>query len=267
MNAPIVRYQAALVPFGDLQKMAAAVAESGLFGMKDSKQALALMLTAQAEGQHPATITQDYDIIQGKATRKTHSVLARFQQAGGRVEWHALSDTKADATFTPPSGSGKPLRLGWTIEMARHAGLVEKDNWKRYPRAMLRSRLIAEGVRATYPAAIGGMLIAEEVQDMDSVPGEVTEKTVIVERPKAKPEEPPVPASNDQPTAETGDAPQGEAAPETEEGLTEGAKTTLRNALKRHGRTEADLVAAGFLGVDCLPFSRFNDAMAWLKKG
>ena len=73
MNAPAV-YHGDLIPFADLQKMAAAIAESGLFGMKDTKQALGLMLTAQAEGQHPATITQDYDIIQGKATRKTHYV-------------------------------------------------------------------------------------------------------------------------------------------------------------------------------------------------
>lgn len=76
----------ALIPFNELQQMGSALAQSGLFGMKTPDQAIALMLVAQAEGQHPATIAQDYDIIQGKATRKTHSVLARFQAAGGKVE-------------------------------------------------------------------------------------------------------------------------------------------------------------------------------------
>jgi hypothetical protein len=52
------------------------------------------------------------------------------------------------------------------IEQAKKAGLTGKDNWKNYPRAMLRARCIAEGVRAVYPAAIGGMLVAEEAQDM-----------------------------------------------------------------------------------------------------
>jgi hypothetical protein len=56
--------------------------------------------------------------------------------------------------------------MQWTIEMAHTAKLDGKDNWKGYARAMLRSRLIAEGVRATYPAAIGGMLIDSEAQDM-----------------------------------------------------------------------------------------------------
>ena len=160
----------ALIPFQDVQGMAAAIAKSGLFGMKTPDQALALMLVAQAEGQHPATITQDYDIIQGKAARKTHSVLARFQQMGGTVEWHELSDAVADASFHHKSG-GK-LRMTWTFEQAKKAGLTGKDNWKNYPRAMLRARCIAEGIRAVYPAALGGMMVSEEAQDLPPSPAE-----------------------------------------------------------------------------------------------
>jgi hypothetical protein len=145
--------------------MAGAIAKSGLFGMKQPDQALALMLVAQAEGMHPATITQDYDIIQGKACRKTHSVMARFQQMGGKVEWHELTDAIADATFSHASG-GK-LRMSWTIEQAKKAGLTNKENWRNYPRAMLRARLIAEAIRTVYPAAIGGMMLSEEAQDID----------------------------------------------------------------------------------------------------
>lgn len=147
----------------DMQTMAVAVAKSGLFGMKTPEQALALMLVAQSENMHPATITQDYDIIQGKACRKTHSVMARFQQMGGSVQWHELTDQIADATFSHPKGGS--LRITWTFEQAQRAHLTGKDNWKNYPRAMLRARCIAEGVRAVYPAAIGGMMVVEEAQD------------------------------------------------------------------------------------------------------
>lgn len=156
-----------LVPFADMQSMAHSIAASGLFGMKTADQALALMLVAQAEGQHPATITQDYDIIQGKAARKTHSVLARFQQMGGTVEWHELTDKIADATFSHKAGG--TLRLDWTFAQAEKSKLTGKDNWKNYPRAMLRARCIAEGIRAIYPAAIGGMMVSEEAQDAHPV--------------------------------------------------------------------------------------------------
>lgn len=146
--------------FEDMERMAAVLAQSGLFGVKNATQALALMLVSQAEGEHPMSVAGDYDIIQGKGTRKTHSVLARFQAMGGKVEWHELTHVKADATFSHPKGGS--LRLDWTIEQAKNAGLTGKDNWKGYARAMLRARLIAEGVRAVYPAAIGGWQVPEE---------------------------------------------------------------------------------------------------------
>ena len=152
-----------IATFDTMSRMADAMAKSNLFGVKTPDEALALMMVAQAEGQHPATIVQDYDIIHGKAARKTHSVLARFQQAGGKVEWHELSDTKAEATFSHPQGVA---RIAWTIEQAKRVGLTGKDSWQKYPRAMLRARCIAEGVRAAYPAAIGGMLVTEEAQDV-----------------------------------------------------------------------------------------------------
>lgn len=154
----------ATIPLSDMQVMSESIARSGLFGMKTADQALALMLVAQAEGMHPATITQDYDIIQGKACRKSHSVMARFQQTGGKVEWHELTDRLADATFSHPAGGA--LRMSWTWQQAESAKLTGKDNWRNYPRAMLRSRLIAEAIRAVYPAALGGMLLAEEAQDL-----------------------------------------------------------------------------------------------------
>lgn len=182
--------QVVLYGMSDMTQMAEAVAQSGLFGMKSWQQALALMLVAQAEGQHPATVTQDYDIIQGRAARKTHSVLARFQQMGGKVEWHELSDVVADATFSHPAGG--TLRIKWTFEMAKKAKLTGKDNWQNYPRAMLRARVIAEGVRAIYPAAIGGMLVAEEARDME--PRDMGAAEVIADSQKSSANEAILPA-------------------------------------------------------------------------
>lgn len=146
--------------FDDMDRMADVLAQSGLFGVKNKTQAMALMLVAQAEGEHPMSVATDYDIIQGKGTRKTHSVLARFQAMGGKIDWHELTDLRAEATFSHPKGGA--LRLEWTFDMAKKAGLTNKDNWKSYARAMLRARLIAEGVRAVYPAAIGGWQVPEE---------------------------------------------------------------------------------------------------------
>ena len=154
------------VALGDMQVMASAIVKSGLFGMKTPDQALALMIVATAEGRHPGSVASDYHIIQGRASLKADSMLARFQQSGGRVEWHDHTNEKVSATFTHPAGGS--LRIDWDMARAKAAGLGGKDNWKSYPRQMLRARVISEGVRATFPAVLNGMYTPEEVGEFDA---------------------------------------------------------------------------------------------------
>ena len=155
----------ALVPMGDLQKMAQAVASSKLFGIQNVDQALALMLVAQAEGLHPATVARDYHIIQGRPTLKSDAMLARYLNSGGKVEWHEHTDKSVAATFTHPAGGS--LRVDWDFARAKQAGLGSKDMWLKYPRQMLRARVISEGIRATNPGIAPGIYTPEEVQDFE----------------------------------------------------------------------------------------------------
>jgi len=165
------------VPFAQLERMAAAVAKSGLFGVKTPEQALSLMLIAQAEGTHPATAARDYHIIQGRPTLKADTMLARFQQAGGKVQWHAYTDEMVRATFSHPQGG--TVEIVWDIERAKRAGLTGKEVWKSYPRNMLRARTISEGVRTVYPGIAIGIYTPEELED--AAP-EVVDVTPAAER-------------------------------------------------------------------------------------
>ena len=49
--------------------------------------------------------------------------------------------------------------------MAQRAGLASRDTWKSYPRAMLRARVISEGVRTSFPGVAIGVYTPEELQD------------------------------------------------------------------------------------------------------
>lgn len=153
----------AIVPFDELQRMGMAIAKSALFGLKTPEQAIALMLVAQAEGRHPALAARDYHIIQGIPAKKTEAMHRDFLAAGGKIEWHSLTDKIADATFSHAQGGS--ARIVWTMDTAATAGLSGKDNWKKHPRQMLRCRVLSEGVRTVYPAATSGMYVPEEVAD------------------------------------------------------------------------------------------------------
>lgn len=158
-NIPVI------FPTNEVKQMAQAVACSGLFGVKSPEQAFALMLVAQAEGRHPATVAQEYDIIQGRPALKSQSALARFQAAGGRIQWTERTDSACAAIFAHPSGG--ELEIRWDMARAQAAGLTGKDNWRKFPAQMLSARVVAEGVRAVFPACLNGVYLSEEVQDFD----------------------------------------------------------------------------------------------------
>lgn len=162
----------ALMPLAEVQAMAAAAANSKLFGVKTQDEALALMLLAQAEGLHPMRAVQQYHIIQGRPAMKSEAILARFQEAGGVVRWLVSNEQEAKATFT--SKAREEITVHWTIERAKQAGLAGKDNWRNYAPQMLRARCIAEGVRAIAPGCILGMLSTDEAEELQRVEATVT---------------------------------------------------------------------------------------------
>ena len=153
----------ALVQFSDIERMGAAIAKSGLFGVKTQDQAVALMLIAQAEGLHPAVAARDYHVIQGRPALKADAMMARFQAAGGKVRWNELTEAKVSATFSHPSGGEATIE--WTFEEAKRIGLATKENWQKFPRAMLRSRVVSEGIRTVYPGCVVGTYTPEETQE------------------------------------------------------------------------------------------------------
>jgi hypothetical protein len=147
-----------LVPIGDIQLMANAISKSNFFGLKTPEQAAALMLVAQADGLHPAKAATHYHIIQGKPSLSADAMLARFQSAGGKVNWQTYTDEAVTGVFSHPAGGSVTIR--WDIERAKKAGV---GNLQKYPAAMLRARCISEGVRTVFPGVIVGMYTPEEV--------------------------------------------------------------------------------------------------------
>lgn len=154
-----------LVPFERQMVLAKAFADSKLFGITDASQALTLMALCEGQGLHPSTALADYHLIQGRPSLKADAMLARFQRSGGTVEFGAYTDERVEATFKHPQGG--TLVVDWDMKRAAAAGLASNANYKKYPRQMLRSRVISEGVRSLFPGVLGGLYTPEEVQDFE----------------------------------------------------------------------------------------------------
>jgi hypothetical protein len=168
-----------LIPFDQTKLMAQAIAESKLFGIQTPAQALALGLLCQAEGRHPAEAARDYHIINGKPSLKSEAMLARFQQAGGKVEWHEYGHEAVSGTFSHPQGGS--LKVSWTIQDATRAGLTGNPTWKKFPRQMLKARCISEAVRGIFPGVLSGLYAPEEVQEFAPVQVQTEPEPIQIE--------------------------------------------------------------------------------------
>lgn len=156
----------------DIRDMAVAVAKSRLFDLDSPEQAMTLMLLCQAEGLHPIQAMRVYHIIKGKPSKKADAMLAEFQRRGGKVKWVDFTDAKVSAVFTHPTACPDGQLVDWDLNRAKTAGLMNNDNWRKYPRNMLRARVISDGVRMVLPEVVVGMYTPEEVQDFASEPSE-----------------------------------------------------------------------------------------------
>ena len=105
-------------------------------------------------------------------------MLARFQAAGGKVDWKEYTDKKVTGLFSHPNGGS--LELSWSIEQAQAIGLVKPGSgWQKFPRAMLRARVVSEGIRSVYPGCVIGTYTPEEVSDFEP-PKEMGKVEVVV---------------------------------------------------------------------------------------
>lgn len=158
----------ALMPMADKMALAKNIVESRMFGFKSVAEVVTLGAVAEAQGKHPATVCLEYHVIQGRPALKADAMLARFQQAGGAVQWIERTDKACAANFSHSQGGS--LEVRWTLDDAKRAGLLNgKSNWTQYPRQMLSARVVSEGVRAVFPGVLGGFYTPEEVSQFEPV--------------------------------------------------------------------------------------------------
>jgi len=156
-------------PMTAIKVLGASIFKSGIFGITKPEQGEVLAMQCLAERKSPLELARTYHFINGQLAIKSDALLAKFQQAGGRVDWITRTDKLVEADFIM---HGSKTRIVASIEeyMANGTALANdgkvKDNWKKWPRRMLTARAIGEGVRLMAPEAAFGTYTVEE---MDTV--------------------------------------------------------------------------------------------------
>ncbi len=128
--------------------------------------AFAIIATGRELGMTAMQSLRSIHVIEGKPTLSADLVAALVKSRTDVCRYFMLvASTPQVATYeTQRVGDPKPTTMSFSMEDATRAGLQGKDNWRKYPAAMLRARCITALARAVYPDLAMGIYDADELE-------------------------------------------------------------------------------------------------------
>lgn len=131
----------------------------------------AAIMTGIEMGIGPMEALRNIFIIEGKSGFDASYLLALMHRNGIRTQWlTSTTDTKVARLKMTRVATGEDHVSEYTLEMAREANLLGKDNWKRHLAQMLRRRAVGMGNRDFCPeVTLGAAYERDELDDAQSV--------------------------------------------------------------------------------------------------
>jgi hypothetical protein len=159
--------------------------------IKTPEQAMMIILKGRECGVPPIQSLSQIAVIQGKPTQSAELMLAMILAKFPKTKLSYPERSNKICTIKVQRPGCDWSVFTYTIEDAEAAGLLNKDSWRKYPRAMLHARCVSEMARSIYPDAISGISytpeeLGAEVTDEGEVI-EVESKTVSVATNNNKP--------------------------------------------------------------------------------
>lgn len=145
--------------------------KSGLLpqSIKNPEAALSIALKGRELGIPPMLAFGHLHIVKGKVGMSAELMLAQIYKIHPKATVNYLKNSPEGCIVEASRINGKKSTFSFTIEDAKRADLLGKDNWKQYPEAMCRARAISAMARAMFPDAImGASYTPEELEGIDS---------------------------------------------------------------------------------------------------
>lgn len=146
--------------------------KSGLLGkhLQKPEAVFAIIVAGRELGLTAMQALRSLALIEGKISQYSDLTIGLVKRHRACEYFQLIESSGTIATYeTKRVGEPHPTRMSFTIEQARAAQLVGKDNWKKYPDAMLRARAGSALARAVYPDVAGGIYDPDEITSTATV--------------------------------------------------------------------------------------------------
>lgn len=150
---------------------------------------LYMLETAAMLGVNPMVGLTNIHIIEGKPSLSANLQSALVREAGHRLRVRVEGEAESLVAIAELVRSDDPdytFTVHWSHRDAQKAGLLGKDNWKKYERAMLKARAITEVIREGAPEVLMGATYSPD--ELGAVTDEQGEPITLTRVPDEAPE-------------------------------------------------------------------------------
>jgi len=163
----------ALVPttLAETQQMARIFASSNLLppDLRGKEADVFVAIVAGRElGLAPMAALRGVHVVKGKPILSADTMVAVALGSGACEYFTCVNESDESVTYETKRTGTPPQRLTWTSADAKRANL-DGDNWRKYPRAMLKARCKAALARDVYPDALAGCYEESERAEIEPV--------------------------------------------------------------------------------------------------
>lgn len=150
--------------YAEIEKTARAFVASGMFGrdMDKISKGITKIMAGQELGLAPFASMRAVHVIEGNATLSANT-MAGMVKSSGRYDYEVRKKEVTECVIDFfEYRNGKRVKIGtesFDESEAKAAGLLNKQNWQKYPKAMMFARCISNGVRTFCPDVFSGMLV------------------------------------------------------------------------------------------------------------
>lgn len=157
-------------------------------GITTPAAAFTIIVAGRELGLTAMQALRSIHIIKGKPTLSADLILALVKRNPACKRFHMLKSTDTEAMYVTERVGEESTEMSFTMKEAQQAQLLGNDNWKKYPKAMLRARCIAALARAVYPDVVLGIYDPDELApEVESAPPTRVQRVDIPEAETVEP--------------------------------------------------------------------------------
>lgn len=161
MSGEMMRYQPQ--NYDGLVDLAKMVVRSSICAVRSPEDALMILLTGAELGLSAMQSLRGIHVVKGRPVLAADTMGAVVRKSGICEMLHLVESTDQRCTYkTKRKDDTREESVTWTMDDAKRAQL-SGDNWKKYPKAMLRARALSAICRAVYPDVVAGLYDPDEL--------------------------------------------------------------------------------------------------------